>query len=117
MASLNTNDDLDAGQRQLADAIQSLIFGLIKHLRIRKGQPIFDPAPRLRQMIKLNSKTLRRHDPNRPASQLKAEFEELFKLLANLGDGIVDVEVRHSLPFRVIIHRRIIDVIGAKEQS
>ena len=38
---------------------------------------------------------------------LKKEFESLFDQLSRLQDGFVDIEVRHSLPFRLVLERRI----------
>jgi hypothetical protein len=38
---------------------------------------------------------------------LKKEFESLFDQLNRLGDAVVDIEVRHSLPFRLVLERRI----------
>jgi hypothetical protein len=38
---------------------------------------------------------------------LKKEFESLFNQLSRLGDGVVDIEVPHRLPFRLVLERRI----------
>lgn len=37
---------------------------------------------------------------------LKKEFETLFNQLSRLGDAAVVIEVRHSLPFRLVMERR-----------
>jgi hypothetical protein len=34
------------------------------------------------------------------------ESESVFDRFRGLGDGIVDIEVRHSLPFRLVLKRR-----------
>jgi hypothetical protein len=36
---------------------------------------------------------------------LKGEFGRLFEQLKKLGDGIVEIEVRHSIPFRLLVIR------------
>jgi hypothetical protein len=37
---------------------------------------------------------------------LKKEFESLFDQLSRLRDGVVDIEVRHNVPFRLVLERR-----------
>jgi len=37
---------------------------------------------------------------------LKKEFENLFEQLSRLGNGFVDIEVRHRLPSRLVLERR-----------
>jgi hypothetical protein len=95
-------EGLQAGQRRLVELVQSLAFGYVGGLRFRNGLPVFEPPPRIVQTIKLSSGPGQR-DSNCTDPALKAEFLELFYHLARLRDGSVDIEVRHGLPFRIVL--------------
>lgn len=94
-------------QRQTVEIIQSLGFGCIDHLCIRGGLPCYEPEPRVIQTIKLDGETARQIDRSCSDLTLKKEFECLFDQLGRLGNGVVDIEVRHSLPFRLVLERRV----------
>lgn len=101
-----TKSSLNPGQRRTVEIIEALSFGVIERLLIRGGLPCYEPEPRIVQAIKLNSEPERQ--PNRGCADLmlKREFETLFDQLSRLRDGIVDIEVRHSLPSRLVLERR-----------
>ena len=101
-----TKSSLNPGQRQTVEIIEALGFGAIERLLIRGGMPCFDPEPRIVQAIKLDSEPERQSDPGCADLTLKKEFESLFDQLSRLRDGVVDIEVRHSLPFRLVLERR-----------
>jgi len=86
--------------------IEVLGFGVIERLSIRGGLPCYEPEPRIVQAIKLDSEPEQQPDRSHADLTLKKEFESLFDQLSRLGDGIVDVEVRHSLPSRLVRERR-----------
>lgn len=92
-------------QLQLLQIIGELGFGRIEQLSIRNGEPCYERAPRILQEIKLSSETERRADHRKADVTLKQEFENLFSQLVRLSDGVVDIEVRHSLPFRLVLER------------
>jgi hypothetical protein len=99
-----TKRDLEAGQRRIVEIIELIGFGSIHGLLIREGQPCYDPAPRILQSIKLSAK--QEHELARGnADTLKKEFESLFEHLSRLRHAIVDIEVQHGVPFRVIVER------------
>lgn len=102
-----TKSSLDPGQRQTVELIEALGFGSIERLWIRGGLPYFEPEPRIVQAIKLDSEPERQPDDGDAELTLKKEFEILFNQLSLLGDGVVDIEVRRSLPFRLVLERRI----------
>jgi hypothetical protein len=102
-----TKSTLNPVQRQIVDIIQSLGFGSIEHLCIRGGLPCYEPEPHIIQTIKLNEETERQIDRRCADLTLKKEFESLFDHLYRLPDGIVDIEVRHGLPFRLVLERRV----------
>jgi hypothetical protein len=101
-----TKSSLNPSQRQTVEIIEALGFGVIERLMIRGGLPCYEPEPRIVQAIKLDSEPERQPDDGNADLTLKKEFESLFDQLSRLGDGIVDIEVRHSAPFRLVLERR-----------
>lgn len=101
-----TKSFLSPGQRWTVEIIEALGFGVIERLSIRAGLPCYDPEPRIVQAIKLASGPERQSDRSCADLTLKKEFESLFEQFDRVRDGIVDVEVRHSLPFRLVLERR-----------
>jgi hypothetical protein len=101
-----TKRSLDPAQLKLVEAIEALVFGRIAHLYIRGGKPCFERAPRIVQEIKIDSEPQRRSDHGGADLTLKKQFETLFDQLSQLGDGLVDVEIRHGIPFKLFVRRK-----------
>ena len=102
-----TRSALKPAQRQTVEIIEALGFGVIERLFVRGGLPYFDPEPRIVQEIKLGSEPGRQSDLGDAALTLKKEFESLFDQLHRLRDCVVDIEVRHGLPFKLVLERRL----------
>lgn len=100
-----TKSSLAPAQRRTVRIIEALGFGVIERLSIREGVPCYDPDPRIVQAIKLDSEPERPSDRSSPDLTLKKEFETLFDQLKQLRDGTVDIEIRHGVPFRLIVER------------
>ena len=100
-----TEPTLDPARLQLVEAILELGFGRIEQISIRDGKPYFERATRVVQEIKIDSQAHRRSDPGANLT-LKKEFQTLFDQLDRLSDDIVDIEVRHSLPFKLVLELR-----------
>lgn len=96
---------LSPGQHRTVRIIEALGFGVIEHLLIRRGLPCYESEPRVVQAIKLDSEPERQPDRSDGDLTLKKEFENLFAQLSGLGDGIVDIEIRHGVPFRLVRER------------
>lgn len=101
-----TKSSLVPIQRQTVEIIESLGFGSIERLRIHGGLPCYEPEPRIVQTIKFESEPQRKPDGHEKLT-LKKEFESLFDQLSRLRDGVVDIEVRHGLPFKLVLERRL----------
>ena len=101
-----TRSSLSPGQCRVVDIIQALGFGVIERLVVCGGMPCYGPEPRIVQAIKLDSEPGRQLDRSSGDLTLKTQFENLFEQLSRLGEGVVDIEVRHSLPFRLVLERR-----------
>jgi len=100
-----TRSSLNPGQLRTVEIIEALGFGVIERLLIRGGLPCYEPEPRIVQTIKLSSEADRQPDRTYADLTLKKEFESLFDQLSRLGDSTVDIEIRHSLPFRLVAER------------
>jgi hypothetical protein len=59
----------------------------------------YDPEPRIIQEVKLGSDPAHAADQNDDRLTLKRECAHLFEQLHRLGEGIVNLEVRHGAPF------------------
>jgi len=101
-----TKSTLKPGQRRTVEVIEALGFGVIERLLIRGGVPCYEPEPRIEQSLKLDSAPERQPDRSDADLTLKIEFERLFDQLSQLHDGVVDIEVRHGAPFRLVVKRR-----------
>lgn len=104
VSEFSTKNALSVPRRQLLQLMQRCNFCRIENLEVRGGEPVFDPAPRVIQEIKLGSANGQRPDFEKDDLQLPAQVIELFEHLQRVGNGRVAViEVRHALPFRVML--------------
>jgi hypothetical protein len=101
-----TKSSLNPDQLRTVEIIEALGFGVIERLLIRRGLPRYEREPRIVQTIKLDSEPEWQPDRGRADLPLKREFESLFDHISRLGDATVDIEIRHSLPFRLVAERR-----------
>ena len=95
---------LSPERRSLVALCQSLPFGRLENLRVAGGEPILDPPPRIVREVKLGGE----NDPRPELAQgdfvLKSQLVDLFFEFDKLGDGnILVLEVKHGLPFRMLI--------------
>lgn len=89
---------------RLLELMQRYNFCRIENLEVRGGEPVFNPAPRITQEIKIGAENARRPEPEKDDFVLQAPLIELFEHLARLGDGrIAFIEVRHGLPRRLVV--------------
>ena len=100
-----TRGSLTSGQSRTLKIIEKLGFGRIERLSIRDGQPCYDQPPRIVQEVKLGSEPEWHPDHSSPDCPIMKEFERLFSQLNHLCMGVVDIEVRHAVPFRLVIDR------------
>jgi len=101
-----TKSDLNSDQRQTVEIIEALGFGVVEGLVIRGGTPCYGREPRLVQTIKLDLEPDRRTERGCADLTLKREFVSLFRRLRDLGDAVVDIEIRHGMPFKLVVERR-----------
>jgi hypothetical protein len=102
-----TKSSLSSSQRRTVEIIEALGFGVIERLSIQGGLPCYEPEPRIVQAIRLDLAPHGQADHVEADLALKNEFESLFDQLSRLRDAVVDVEVRHSLPVKLVLERRL----------
>ncbi len=96
--------DLSPDRARLVRLFQTINFGRIEELEIRNGEPRFSPAPRVFVELKLDSEDGPRPESRRDDFALRLPLERFFTQIARLEGGTIErIEVRHGLPFRMVI--------------
>ena len=102
-----TKSSLSEAQRHLVELLQRLNFGRIEGMHVSGGEPIFKPAPRIIQKLKMGGENSPRPETALEDFWLKRPTVEMLQAIADLRDGdVVSIEVKHGLPFAVEIERR-----------
>ena len=95
---------LTPSQRLLLIKMQQLNFGRIEGLAVRRGEPVFDPPPRVVREVKFGGENGPRPEMAKQDFALKAQVRELLTQLEAMGDGVVRcIEVKHGLPFKMTV--------------
>lgn len=98
-----TKSSLSTPQKRLLETMQKINFGRIETLSIVRGEPVFDPPPRIVKDVKLGAAD----NGARPELEagdfaLKREHIELFDNLRRFGNGTIEsIEIKAGLPFRL----------------
>ena len=104
MTELTTKSSLSDSHRRLVELMQRLNFGRIQNLVVRDGEPVFDPAPKVIQKVKIGGENGPRPELSCEDFLLKKQTVELLEAIADLGDGtVLIIDVKHGLPFAVEI--------------
>jgi len=99
---------LSPGRRRLVEMMQQLNFGRIEDLEIRGGEPLFNPAPRVVQDIKIGAENGPRPEAIIPDFLLKNQVIELFEHFDRMGDTTVEcIDVKHGLPFKLVVEQAV----------
>lgn len=102
-----TKSTLSDAQSQLIELLQRLNFGRVEGLHVRGGEPVFDPAPRVVQKLKMGGENGPRPETTLGDFWLKQQTIELLQAIADLGEGeVLAIEIKHGLPFSVEIEHR-----------
>jgi len=99
---------LTHSRKHLVETMQMLGFGRIEGLVIRKGEPSFDPHPRVVREIRFGAENGPRRELSLENFVLKKEVLDLLKNLRGLDDGTaVSIEVKHGLPFKMEVEHSV----------
>jgi len=103
-----TKSSLSAAQKRLVETMQKINYGRIEDLSIYRGEPTFNPPPRIVKDVKLGSTDSgARPELESVDFALKREHIDLFENLRRIGNGTIDrIEVMSGLPFRLIVEER-----------
>ena len=97
-------EDLSSAKQRLLRLFQTINFGRVEELEIRAGEPEFSPAPRIFLELKLDTANGPRSESRLDRFPLRNQVERFFAQIAQLKDGNIElIEVRHGLPFRMVI--------------
>lgn len=104
MNELTTKSSLSDSHRRLVELMQRLNFGRIENLIVRDGAPVFDPAPKVIQKVKIGGENGPRPELSSEDFRLKKQTIELLEAITDLGAGtVLTIDVKHGLPFAVEI--------------
>ena len=104
MNELTTKSSLSDSRRRLVELMQRLNFGRIQNLVVRDGEPVFDPAPKVIQKVKIGGENGPRPELSCEDFLLKKQTVELLGAISDLGEGtLLTIDVKHGLPFAVEI--------------
>lgn len=95
---------LSRGRRRLVSLIQDVGFGQIQGLTVRKGEPVFEPMPRVLRSIRLGQP--RGDSTEHPTGNfaLKTEVADMLVRLSELRDGVVHrIDVKNGLPLSLVV--------------
>jgi hypothetical protein len=96
--------DLSPSWQRLLRLFQSINFGRVEELEIRSGEPVFSPEPRVFLELKLDAADGPRPERRLDRFGLCSQVERFVEQVGRLNDGTVErIEVRHGLPFRMVI--------------
>ena len=108
MRGISTKSSLSAPRRRLLEAMQRLNFGRIEGLVLRNGEPVFQPAPRIIQDIKIGGENGPRPELTIEDFALKSSVRELFDHLSRIGDGTLEsIEVKYGVPFKLVVEQTV----------
>lgn len=100
----HTKASLPPARRQLLERLQQINFGRVEGLVVRNQQPVLDPPPTVIREVKFGAENGPRPELHVDDFTLKSQVVELLDALDDLCDGVIDVlEVKHGLPFRMLI--------------
>jgi hypothetical protein len=103
-----SKSSLSEAQGRLVQLLQNLNFGRIECLRVKAGEPIFEPEPRVIQKLKMGGDNTPRPEAALEDFWLKQQTVEMLTAIANLRDGeVLSIEVKHGLPFAIEIEHRL----------
>ena len=100
VSDCSTFASLSPARRRLLRLMQRLNFGRIEELSIRRGEPLFDPMPRVVVEHKFSSENGARPEAGMADFPLKNQHLDLFRLFDSLQDeNFAMLRVMHGTPF------------------
>jgi hypothetical protein len=97
---------LSTHQKRFVELMQEINFGRIEGLRVRCGEPVLDGETKVFYDLKIGGENTPRPELAAKDFELRRGVVEFFEHLARLQHGVLElVEIKHGLPFRLVIER------------
>lgn len=91
-------------RQRLIHLMQRINYGRIEDLSVCRGEPVFNPPPRVIREIKFGNDNGPRPESGKISFPLKTQVRDLFAQLEALGDGVIEcIEIQRGLPFRMVM--------------
>ncbi|MFH1680410.1 MAG: hypothetical protein ABIH26_07180 [Candidatus Eisenbacteria bacterium] len=97
---------LPSDERRILELMQRVNFGQLR-FSVRRGRTILHPAPRVRRTVRFGGDNRARPELTLDDFALKAEVVEFLGEIRQLANAIVEVEVKHGLPFQMTVEETI----------
>jgi len=95
---------LSEPRKQVVRVMQEYLFGTIRWLPVRKGEPVLDPFPEIVREHKFAADNLPHAVLHSRNFRLKEQHVDFFKQLDAIQDGVIEaLEFKHGLPFRMFL--------------
>ena len=95
---------LSAPRQYLVRLCQLINFGRIEDLELRRGEPVFSPAPQVFIDVRLDLEDVARPEQGLPDFAIPEEMRRLLARLDAIQDGNIErIEVRAGIPRRLIV--------------
>ena len=108
MSALKRLSDVSTPRQVLIRLCQSICFGQIRDLYIRRHEPVFDPPPIVMLDFKLDGDLRPRLEAELPDFQLRDEIVRLLDRIDAVEEGRLDlIVIQAGIPRRVVIERRL----------
>lgn len=93
---------LTPARARLLDLLRSIHFGRLEQLRVRDGEPVFSPPPRVVKRVKFGPGQAPARATPPASAHKKQQARDLLDLIDLLYTGTIDViEVADGLPYLV----------------
>ena len=101
---LTNKSSLSLQRQLLVETLQRINFGRLDNLRFRDGQPVIDATASIVREHKFVAENGPRPETSKADFTLKQQLVELFRYFDERGEGQIEsLEVKHGLPFRMIV--------------
>lgn len=94
--------ELEHSKQDLVKLMQQTNFGRIQ-VAVRGGKPVLESRPHVTRDIKIGGENGSRQEIHLADFVLKKEQVEALDHIATVEAGTVTIEVKHGLPFRILI--------------
>lgn len=95
-----TKAGISEPRKRLIVLMQQLNFGRIERLVVRRGEPEFEPSPRIIREVKFGGDNMPRKEARLQDFVLKQQQRDLLRMLDEIQDGLIGmISVKNGIPF------------------